>query len=365
MATTRAQLRRLIGRMLQQHFFKKMGSSSTATSNGTTTTLIDSTLAQADNYWNRYWIYFPAVDVVREISSFTASTDTLTWLEPVSGTSVTASGVTYELWSQFTAKEVNDAISNALGEAWPWFFRVTEGYLVIQNDVGARYSLSGLSPTPRWLAQVWKEDAVSSVTGTVTSAGTSSQLIDSTKTFTSADIGKQVRIYDGTSQGDFRTVSGASGNTLTVSVAFTSTLDTTSKYRLVDNNEETRCFVPLTAWNTDREDNPTTLVMGGHLFGWEGFLYKLVYASDVADMTTESSEVAVPQQWLVWAVLEQLYFTKMVGSAASEESVWGTAYNVAKQKALQLAVIHKQHFPDGTIQNLSDFNTTYDLEYPF
>lgn len=367
--TTRVTFRRELMRRLQQPFARRIGTSSTATSNGTTTTLIDTVLAQADDFWNGQYIYFPAADVTREISDFATSTDTVTWLEPVSATSVTASGVTYEIWSQFTAGEVNDAINAALRKGWPDFFNVEEDYLVICSDTSTRYSLTGLSLRPKFLGQVWMEGLVNATAGQVTTAGTSTQVIDATRSpFASTDVGKTIRVYEGTSKGDRRTIlTYTSASTVVVSAAFTTTLDTTSKFLMVDENDENRNFSLMTAWDVDDPNYPATLTVGRHPYGFEGYLLKLLYESEYADLTAESDSLpnTCPLDWLTWQTLCELYVTKLTDSASSEQRVWATLLTYAQQQIELITKRKRLQHIHGTIIDVQRGGHFYPPEYPF
>lgn len=348
---TRATIRRAIGARTRQPWFRRFGAVAGAATGGTTTTLIDTAkLLQPNDTWNEQYLYLPATDENRIISDFDLATKTLTILEPVA--SSIAAATAYEIWSQFSAVDVNEAINQALRDAWPYFFTVTEGYIVLRTGVGVTHSLSSLSPTPKWIAQVLMERLASSVTGTVTAGGTTSQVINSNASFSSADVGKEIRIYEGTSVGDIRTVASvASASTLAVSTAFTAALTTTSKYRLVDVANATAQYDLINDWNVDNPNAPTKLWLSGARSGYEGYKLRILYESEYPALTTDASETTCPQEYLELASLSRLFLTKLASAPASELDNWQALQRVYTEAAQAFANKSAFHHLPGSIVN--------------
>lgn len=301
MATARSAIRHSIGHRLRQPFFTRLGSAaeSAAADSGSTTTLVDANLLlQEDDFWNGHFVYRTDSDEVRFISDFDQGTNTVTILEPLAN--AFGSSDSYEIWSTISPHEVNEAINVALRNAWPWFFRRESEEVVVQADSGDGYTLSDvLTYTPYKVLAVEMEDLVSSVTGQVTSGGTSTQLIDSNAAFTSADVGKSVRIYEGTGVGDIRTVSTVDSTTqITVSSAFSSTLDTTSKYRLVDADANERGFRTQISWYLDKKENPTTLRFTGHPYSLEGYVFLVRYEAQFSALSTDAATTNCPLEFV-------------------------------------------------------------------
>jgi hypothetical protein len=331
---------------------------------GSTTTLIDTAkLTQADDFWNGQFLYLPTADENRIISDFTASSDTLTVVEPFTAT---ASGAAYEIWSSFTAHEVNDAINQALRDAWPYFFVQTAGHLVLRSGVGVSYPLTSLSPTPKWIAQVLMEQGVNSVIGQVTSAGTNVQVINSSAAFSSDDVGKEVRIYEGTSVGDIRTVASvASASTLSVSVAFSSALDTTSKYRLTDTADATSHFSLITDWELDNINEPTILYLSSSRSGVEGYKLKILYESEFTPYSSETAEVVCPREFLELSALSRLFMSKLTHAPSSELDNWAAMQRATGEAAQAYAQKGAFRHFSGSLHNGFVGASIRPLDWPF
>lgn len=367
MSITLQNLRRSIGRRIHQPYARKFGVMyGTGSASGSTTTLIDTTrLKEVDNYWKGTFIYFPATQVVREIESFAQSSSTLTWLAPIAAG--TTSSTIYELWSLITPIEIHDAANQALRNAWPWFFEIGEEYLVAITNDGSGYSLSSLLSYPvRFLAQVHNEMLISTSTGTVTSAGAQNVLIDSRASFDSADVGKTIRIYDGTSAGNRRTISAVNSTTqITVSVNFTATLDTTSKYLMADETEEGRGFTPRVGWEVNQPDNPARLWLGSHGWSYDGYLMRLRYAYEFPALSAETDATTCPQEFVEAATLARIYQVLLSRGHATEVPHWDAMYNLMAKTAEAYARTNKYHHLPADITNLDATNMLVSPEYPF
>ena len=344
MATlTRTQLRVAIGKRLSQPYFRKFGGSGTASTNGTTTTLIDTAkLKEEDNYWRGQFIYLPATDELREISAFTNSSSTVTWLAAVAGTASTASGVAYEIWSQFTPHQVHDAINHALLRAWPAFFSTTmDERLVIKDGKGLKYTLPTTNVIRR-LCQIYLM-IYQSVTGTITTLGTATQVIDSAASFTSADVGKYVAAYRacGTATGEIKQVSAVvSGTELTVG-AFSAALSLSGSYRLLNKEDTTPAQLPVVNAITDAPEFPTLLWFGQHLAGYEGFPIQLMYEYEYPKLTAEASTTTCPEEFVYAVAMSYIYMLKLATAPAVEQPAWDAMFKTTTALAELYARTHK------------------------
>lgn len=364
--TTRVTLRREMGLRAGQPWFMRFGKVAGTATGGTTTTLVDTgKLLQEDHFWRGSFLYLPTIDTVRVIDASTQSSKTLTFLEPLA--SAVQSGDAYEIWSQFSPHQIHDAINQSLRSAWPAFFTVNEGRLVLQEEVGVDYSLASLSPTPKWVARLQMEaGGFSSDTGTsVASPGGQDYLKDTNKTFTSDNIGQEVRVYGGTSKGDIRTVSAlVDANTLQVSTNFTSTLDATSKYRLVDVLGTRQALEDVLYWSVDSYTTPSYLRLGVHPCGWEGHVLRVVYEAEYVELTGETSSVTAPMDWLVAATLAQLYLMKIASAPTSERSNWVALQRTYAEAADSIAQRTRyQHMTTQLIDDQGAYGIPAD--YPF
>lgn len=364
MTTTLKTLRTTLGGRMGQPFFRRYGGATLTSTGGTTTTLIDTAnLKQADNFWRGQFLYLPATNVVREISAFTNSTSTITFLEP---TASIGSGVEYEIWSQFTGVEVNDAINQALSDTWPFFFDAVEDYLVIRENSGARYALSSLTTAPRIIASVYMEHSGSSYAGQVTTEVAQNRLKDTGNTFTSADVGKSIRIYAGTSVGDYRTITSlVDANTVEVNSNFTAILTATSKYRMVDESVSTFGWEFITTWAVDRFTNPSYLIMGAEVQGYEGYRYRLLYEADFTRLTTETSATACPREFVELAAAARIYFTKISLAPATEVSNWNAMYRASADAAHAYALQNRYRHLATTYVDDQVMSGRVPGDYPF
>lgn len=363
MTTTRKTLRKTIGLRTGQPFFRKYGTGDLTATSGASTYLVATFLKEGTDFWKGQWVLLPDSDQVFECSSF--GTSIVTWLQ--SASPVPTGGTKFEIWSQWSPYEVHEAINQTLRDTWPFFFQVTESYLVNQTNSGGKYTVSSLTPAPRFLAQVYLETGISSVTGTNNSApGAQNRLKDTTRTFTTADIGKTVRIFNGTSAGDYRTVSAlVDANTIQVSVNFTTTLDTTSEYRLVDETEQTRGWQLLFGWSTDSFTNPATLRFGGESQGDNGYLYRLVYEADYATLSAETDTTSCPTEYLYLASIARLYLNRLSLAPATEVSNWQAMYRAAADSAHAYALQNRFRHLASTYIDDQVAQSRLPGDYPF
>lgn len=367
---TRAVLRRAIAKRIQEPFFRRLGSAadSAQADSGTTTTLLDADLLlQGDDFWNGHLVYLPDSDEVREVSDFDQSSKQLTWLEPVA--SAVSSGDAYEIWSQLSPEDVHAAINIALRRAWPYFFEITNDEIVIQSNMGAGYDLTSLlTYTPIWVGRVEVEYLIKSYTGTADGGGAQDELVDTDQSNIDDDhVGWEVRVYEGTSAGDVRTISSVDTVTYTYTVSsnFTSTLDTTSKYRLVDPNDNDRDFSPIIGWHTDKPHYPMVIRLGAHPYALEGYVLRIRYESLYSALTTETGSTNCPQEFIELMAMALLYQTLLAASPATEERTWMSMYQSTLEAATQYAKEHRFVHLGGTIQDryLDEFGQ--DPDYPF
>jgi len=362
--STRAALRRAIAKRTRQPFFRRLGVTVGTATSGSKTTLVDTVLLKQPNgFWNGSFVYLVDTDEVREISAFTVADWTLTWLEDVAANVTTDK---YEIWSTFTPDEVHDAINRGLGDAWPLLFTIDEQYVVLQEDVGVSYALTGLTPAPRRVAQVLIESAdVSSVVGQVTDVVAQDRLKDTNFTFAATDVGKEIRVYGGTSAGDRRTISTLiDANTVQVSANFTSILSTTSKWRMVDVQDHSRQYAALLEWGLDKETDPTVLRLGSHPHGWEGFLLRLTCESEYPALAAETTDTAAPDEYVELTALARLYLIALGNRPESELRAWASMQSTYAEAAEQYAERHRMRHMPGQITDDSAGHYI-PAEYPF
>lgn len=365
MATLQA-LRHLVGVRMQNLFFKQFGKGTQTATGGSTTTLVDTgILLQVDDFWNGHYIYFPATQEVREVDDFSQSTKTLTWLAPLSA--AIEAGDEYELWAQVSPIEVNEAITNALRQAWPDFFEVGTDYVVVKSDDGQGYTLADvLTYPPKWVAEVWLEGYTNSMTGTAESS-TNNTLTD-TGAFVNMDSSTEsweLRIYKGTGTGQRRTVSSNTDDVATVSVNWTVNPDSTSEYRAVKVSSPERMFHPFLQWEVDSYDNPTELRAGSHLYGYEGHCMRVRYEYEYPDISAEADNTNALTEYVLLAARLELYENLIASSSAVDVPEWDKMYNVLARRLNELIASNRFDHIDASMNNTSGFGYTRDPEYPF
>jgi hypothetical protein len=302
--------------------------------------------------------------VVRVISASDQATKTLTFLEPTAAISASDA---YEIWSQFSPHMVHDSINDTLRAAWPFFFTVNEGRIVLQEKVGIDYPLTSLSPVPKWMARVQMEGGGHASDAGYNNAapGAQDRLKDTTKTFTAEHVGQEIRIFGGTSKGDIRTVSALiDANTLQVSANFTTLLDTTSRYRIVDIQDVTQVLQDILYWSVDKYSDPTVVRLGTHPSGWLGHIIRIAYEAEYTDLTTEASATTAPTEWLTLGTMARLFLMKLASAPSSERNTWAALQRSYSEAADQLAQTTRfQHLTTQLIDDQGEHGLPAD--YPF
>lgn len=369
MSISRTNARLELGIRTGQPFFRKWGKSAgTGSASGTTTTLIDTArLLEEDDYWNGSFIYFPSTNELREISDFDQGTSTVTWLGALA--SATGNTTGYEIWSTFTPIEVHAALDNALQEAWPFFFDVSSNEeMCVEDEHGLLYTLP-TTDTIKRLLQVYLMYYESDYSGAVTTKGTTTQVIDSSAAFTSADeVGRWVCVYrDGdTANGDVRQIDSVTdANTLVVSSAFTEALPVGTDYIIVNKESTSNDQVLLQNWIVDVADNPTKLWLSDHPSGCEGYLFRLVYEKEYSSLSAEASTTNAPLEYLYHKSMAYLYALKLASAPAVEQPVWESLWKLEERKMEQYIKSRAfRHLP-ATVTDHNAHHFGLPSDYPF
>jgi hypothetical protein len=304
---------------LRQPFFERFGVNYLTATGGSTTTLVDTVnLKQDDNFWKGFYLYLPDRGTTRIVSGFTQSSSTITFLE---STTAITSGTKYELWGIFSPIDIHNALNQALRDAWPYFFEDRQDYVVITSDFPTQVSPT-FTLTPRWVYDVSLEIPGSCVSSVVTQrSGTNTYLIDGNRTFTSDDIGDEIRIYDGTAAGDRRTIiSIVSPHVVQVNAAWSALPDTTSRYVQVDTAQSV--YIPISHWESVPRNAPTTIIHSLSGSALAGRLMRISYEAEYSPLTTESSATTCPAEFLELSAISRLYLSRMSSSPYSEDNTW-------------------------------------------
>ncbi len=337
--TTRAQLRRAICKRLGMPFYLRYDPCGVADGTSSTSKLIDSSLAQPDDFWNNGWIYIATdtatgnIGVVRKIDDFVAADDAL--LLEYALPSAGSTGTQYEILTGFSPHEIHQAIDDALDESFPAFFNEVEDKTVVVQEDTLEYDISALSNKPWIISDMWLERSTKSQTGIVTAAASRS-LTDSDITFDSdIDTSWKLSIYDGTGAGQLRTVKLLSSNTITTATGeadWTTTPDTTSKYRVWDAAEQTHDWFRLQDCHFDQGEFPSTLYLRHRPTSSYGLRIRLNYATAPISLSADSDETSVPRQYVILKATELLSASRVSSSKVDREK-WAVSEQLARVKA--------------------------------
>jgi hypothetical protein len=253
-------------------------------------------------YWKSYWAYIS--DTTDEaapegeeamVTAFTARTTTLS-LAPAL-TAAVGAGDTYELRRFWSATAIHAAIDHALEEAAVQFPNDSEDEtVVIQEDV-LDYTI------PSTIDYVYSVSLLNHevLYRSTATAGAALSLTDSTQAWTvNALAGMEVAVYSGTGAGQYRTISSNTATALTVSVAWVTNPDSTSKYLVKDLTDE----VPIVTRLTNYID------IGGKLHFRqlldEGQRLRIAYRPLHVTLATDAATTTLPKTYVVYRAAQEL-----------------------------------------------------------
>jgi hypothetical protein len=289
---TRKELRQAIDQRL-----RLIHGSATATrtaTGGSTTTLVDTARGEADNFWATYWLFIPTTsDALAPqgeealVTSFSAVTDTLTF-EPAM-TAAIGNTDTYELRRYFSAEMIHGAINASIEECLVHFPNLAvDETTVIKTDI-SEYTLAAT------IADIQRIDLLHHEVknqGTAT-AGAALTLTDTGKAWTINNYaGYEVAIYDGTGAGQYRTISSNTATALTISVAWTTNPDSTSKYKIKDVTVS-----PPSGNIAFMRYVNNVLYLNQALE--EGQRLRITYAAAHAKLTSDTSTTSIPETLII------------------------------------------------------------------
>ena len=327
--STRAELRRAICGELGMEFFRRYPAYLTCDSGSTTTMIKDSDLTQADDAWKNMWFYISAnvststgatlddnVGEVRLIDTFSNIDNALTLDRglPQAATKYDR----YEIHDVWNAYEIHNAINRAIRDGMPDFFDViTDETLALKEDT-LEYDISSLTYRPWIVSEVWIERPHNSVTGTVTSAA-STTLVDTSANFSNVNTKYKVSIYDGTGSGQLRAVTSITGTTQLNVAAWTTTPDSTSKYRVWDATEHKENWYRLTSARLDKQEYPSKLYLPRLYSDLYGARMRIIYATDALELTSDLGTTAVPKEFVIYKAIEFLAASRVVSPKVDRE----------------------------------------------
>ena len=359
--TTRTDLRRQICLELAMPFFRRRADGySTPTATGTTTTLIDTTLTQADDYWNNQWLYIPesaaSSDVnggeARLISDFVSTTGTLTLEEPL--LEATSTTYTYEIQTVYNAVEIHNAINRAIGEAFPAFFETGLDETIVVQEDKLTYGCSDFEHTPWMISKIYVERNHTVKRGQVTGGITTTVLGIANFAFNDSDMDLsnvnsnwKVSFYAGMNAGllgDIVHVDTTIGQMAVhvpdsdIPAANSDVADTTTKYAIWNTMDEYRDWYRIYAVRFDKKEYPDILYFPTEMLNSLGLRLRVEYAYVPAKLTTDAGTTVVPADYIIPKALQYLYTGRMKDNRADRQK-----YAQLAQEMERAAVLYKQN----------------------
>lgn len=328
--STRADLRRSLTRALGMPFSRLIGDSSTLTGTQTTQKLADSALNQPTGYWDSHFVFLVTADEIRRITRFIRAGNFL-FLERTLTATPTA-GDAYEIHTRFTATDLHAAINRAIEESFPSFFDTAEDESIILKEDTLEYDLSAVSNL-WYVTKVWVERATSSLVGTAQASAASYLTAASGQDISNVDSNWKVSIYAGTGAGQLRSVSTADNTTkrVTPTAVWTTTPDTTSKYRLWDPTSQLVEWARMSAIKFDSAEYPSTMRFVRRYPSCYGLRVRLQCLKRPTALTVEASTTIIPAEYILHKALSILY-----GTLANDN-------RYDRQRFSQLEEYHRQY----------------------
>jgi hypothetical protein len=340
---TLTNLRRMVCRELKMRFFLRYGAGFLDADSGTTTSLVDTALTQKDKFWNNSWVYRVASQQAALITNFTAQDDTVN-LE----TAVTAfaSGDDYEIHDLWNAYEIHEAINQAIRDVRRTFIEtITDETLIVQEDVLA-YALSSLTRAPFVISRVYLEQPSSVYRGQLTAAGATTATVENAGILTGVTSSWKISIYDGTGKGQIRNISSVASAVATVSVAWTTQPDSTSKYALWNPTEQTYDWYPWDALRYDSsKEFPDYLYFSMRPTDFYGMRIRIEYVALPQELSAEADVTYVPTSYLLPSVVSKLHGQKIGDNRSDRDLHFGEARRYAEM-AEGWMIRNAPHRPD-------------------
>ena len=363
--STRTTLRRAIAGETAMPFFQTYEASLTASTGSTTSKIINSSLTQEDDYWKGSWIYVSSdtatgnAGAVRKIIRFMETDNAL--LPEYALPSAASTGTSFELHTTFSPFETHRAINRAIQEGFPAFYEiVTDESMVVEEDK-LEYDISNLSYDPWIMSAVYIEQGDNVKSGQIISADSVS-FTDSSADLSAVGTDWMCSIYDGTSKGVLRTVQSVDTAVGKVTVStggassdnFSTTPDTTSKYKLWDTSEQETEWYRMTALRFDKPEFPSKMYLIKNPSGAYGMRFRFVYAAQPAELVADSDETVVPKEYIINRAVEILAASRIASTRADREK-YSYMEQMARTKADQFREKNSFRMPT-TIWQESDPN---------
>lgn len=350
--TTLAVIRRAICTELRMPFAKRYSNGYlTADAGGDTSTLIDTDLTQADQFWRKAWVYRVDTQETSPIVQFTAKDDTAKLEIPLSAT---LASIDYEIHSIWNAYEIHAAINEAIRSVQRTFLdEVIDETLIIEEDKRT-YDISSLSKKPYLVHQVRLEVPASVKRGTVVSATTSTLTIENSGLLSDVDSNWKVSIYSGTGSGQIRSVTSVSGAQIDgLSSDWTTPPDSTSKYALWNPSDQIYDWYRYPSVRPSSKEFPDSLYFSQRPVDFYGMRIHLEYSAMAGTLSAEADTTVVPLTYIKYKACAILHSQRIADMSADRDLHFGEwkRYN---EMANEYLVSNTPHRPDDAFWNNPD-----------
>jgi len=309
----RKTLRRAIAKDLKMPFFRRFpdGIIADASSDLSTAFFQDIRLKQRRDFWNNMWLYNVDSGESRRIIDFLQPSNRL--MPEFNFTTTPTTAHTYEIFSIHTPDEIHDAINDALREGFPSFFDVTVSEDIVLESNKIEYDLVGNTNGRGNLVNPFRIknieiERTSSGSQHHATAGSVSTITDDQVSFTAIDTGWRVSLYEGLGSGQTQKVaSGDASGVLTPAANWTTTPDTTTKFRVWQDSKQTLPWQDVTAINFDLKDNPGKMYFRENMSSLVGMRLRVRYVAAPQSLSNDTAETVVPQKYIVTFAKAKLF----------------------------------------------------------
>lgn len=274
-----------------------------------------------------------------------------------------------EIHTVFTARQILDAVNQAIRDAWPAFYRLAIDQTTILEKFKRQYDLTALAVRPRHFIAAHVEPIFRIGIGRAT-GGSVSTLVDTTGSF-NLETGKtyEIAIYYGTGKGQVRTIDNWNDTTktFTVTVDWTTAPDDTSEYMVKNLSDVYYNWLgPLTKIRLDQDEDPTSLEILYDTYELWGARLRLEYAGLFTELAGESD--TLPDS--VWGyvaprALYYLFLNNIGRSAQFDVKTSATLADQFKNEAEQYRDRNRMKRLSGTIKTDAQYMNWSDREMPF
>ena len=366
--TTRAQIRRSIGRMIRLEFFLRYGGdipkSVTDPGGDTNTTILvhDSDLTQDTDAWRYDWWYDITLDEERVIMN--SSSDGAINLEWALSAASTA-GDPYEIWGMWPPSDVHQKINMALRSAWRFFPNVVVNEQIVLREDQMRYGLASTDlsnldtdqnePPVAEVLQIYIEQSRDVKLGQITSTTSATVFTDENNEWSTNAAGGVagtdflVSFYSGLGSGQLREVTTWDTDGIFTVDTDMDDFDTNTRYAVWDpSTGQFDEWYRLTAAKFDQIENPDEFYLTQLYPAVYGMRFRIIYAAQSTDLAADTDESRVPEEYLVYKALSILY-DELVGDNRHDRSSHAGLAEYYDQLAQKFAGDEGRQLPAATI----------------